>query len=199
MIITKKNFFCVPLIAICLMLFNVNSSAQDTCDFQIQLDPDINLNLGDSIQLYLAVSIPLFSIESVLWTPDNTLSCNDCFEPFASPSEDVCYTAIVTDTTGCSISDTVCIFVQTLALKNLDRSESIDLFPNPTDDFLSITSQTYELSEIKIFNAQGQLVRLIPKQDKNLQNIPVSEFDTGVYYLEVDLGEYFARKKFVKF
>ena len=199
MIITKKNFFCGPLIAICLMLFSFKSSAQDTCDFLIQLDPDINLNLGDSVQLSLAVSVPLFSIESVQWTPDNALSCNDCLEPFASPSEDICYTAIVTDTTGCSESDTICIFVQTLALKNLDRSESIDLFPNPPDDFLNITSEIYELSEIKIFNAQGQLVRLISKPNKRFQYISVPELDTGVYFLEVDLGKYFARKKFVKF
>ncbi len=197
MITIKKNFFYSLLFPL-FFLFNTSSTAQDTCDFQIQLEPDINLDLGDSVQLYLAISVPSSSIESVSWSPDSTLSCNDCLDPFASPTENVCYIAMVTDTSGCTLSDTVCIFVQPVAINNLDRSETIVLFPNPSFDYLTVASDIHTLSAIKIFNAFGQLVHIIPEPDKHLQVIRVSELDVGIYYLEAHMENYFARKKFVK-
>ncbi len=61
----------------------------------------INLELGDSVQLNPYVSNP-YLIEEIIWTPAVDLSCDDCLEPYASPTQDIVYTITIITTNGCS-------------------------------------------------------------------------------------------------
>jgi gliding motility-associated-like protein len=45
------------------------------------------------------------------WTPSTDLSCANCQNPVASPSVTTTYTLIVSDSLGCTASDTVTVFV----------------------------------------------------------------------------------------
>ncbi|PLW92083.1 MAG: hypothetical protein C0592_12635 [Marinilabiliales bacterium] len=46
------------------------------------------------------------------WTPDATLSCNDCPDPVATPETSTEYTLCVTDANGCSNCDDVWVYVE---------------------------------------------------------------------------------------
>lgn len=51
---------------------------------------------------------PLYQLE-YLWTPDEGLSCSDCPEPKAAPSNETEYILEITDTYGCIVRDSILI------------------------------------------------------------------------------------------
>jgi gliding motility-associated-like protein len=93
------------------------------------------------------------------WTPDSTLSCSNCPDPIATPSETTAY--VVNGTIeGCTGTDTVVVSVE-----EIDVSESVkvpNIFtPNGDglNDFFQIElGDCIELIEVRIFNRWGQLV-----------------------------------------
>ena len=54
---------------------------------------------GDSIQLMPKTTAQ--KIDSILWTPDQYLSCNNCLHPFASPPNDFTYFLTLITEEGC--------------------------------------------------------------------------------------------------
>jgi gliding motility-associated-like protein len=65
------------------------------------------INLGDTLELFAS------GAESYSWTPAQGLSCTDCNNPLASPSETTTYIVIGSNASGCISSDTITITVDT--------------------------------------------------------------------------------------
>ena len=57
------------------------------------------INLGDST--VLLVQTNAVDIESIQWDPPTDLSCLDCLNPTASPTDEVEYTVVITTADGC--------------------------------------------------------------------------------------------------
>jgi len=53
----------------------------DGIELTIDIGPDIELELGDSITLWADVSLPWSQIDSIVWTPIDILSCTYCINP----------------------------------------------------------------------------------------------------------------------
>ncbi|MEM1325058.1 MAG: gliding motility-associated C-terminal domain-containing protein [Bacteroidota bacterium] len=70
---------------------------------------DTEICLGESTQLQLSEGI-----DNVEWSPANTLSCDDCLTPIASPTETTIYKAIVK---GVCTTDTLQIQVDVLGVE----------------------------------------------------------------------------------
>jgi Secretion system C-terminal sorting domain len=60
------------------------------------------------------------------------------------------------------------------------------IFPNPSSDFLSIKSDK-EISRIEVFNIQGQLVKSVNTQNKEV-SISISELPSGFYFVIANLS-----------
>jgi len=73
---------------------------------------------GEKVQFDLQAS---FQISSVRWLPSTNLSCGDCLNPEASPTENTEYQGVLTDIDGCEI------FVR---IKIVVRSRNDVYFPN---------------------------------------------------------------------
>ncbi|MEL6923401.1 MAG: hypothetical protein AAFO94_05075, partial [Bacteroidota bacterium] len=102
---------------------------------------------GDMAQLEISSNLT-----TITWSPDNTLSCNDCLNPTASPTENTTYTAVIS---GACQNDTINIEVRILEVdlgedRTVCRNEMFQLvageaFPNATyswvdpGNFLSCT------------------------------------------------------------
>ncbi len=71
-------------------------------EFQIVVDPMLEVDLGDSIQLVTQVNVPLDEIASVIWSPNTGLSCDDCLNPIVTPLTTMNYFVEVTTGNGCS-------------------------------------------------------------------------------------------------
>jgi gliding motility-associated-like protein len=78
----------------------------DNSTLQIDASPENStIDLGDSIQLNAIGG------DSYSWNPSTGLSCSDCPDPLAAPTENTTYIVTGTDANGCSGSDTVFITV----------------------------------------------------------------------------------------
>ncbi len=71
---------------------------------------DLTVNLGYSIQIP-AEHYPPNKPVTVEWSPTDSLSCTDCFMPFANPAFTTTYTMTITDNTGCVDTEEITIFV----------------------------------------------------------------------------------------
>lgn len=188
------------LVAVALMLISNNLKAQDSCSFVIQVGPDIEIALGDSIQLELLVNIPFSNIESVLWEPESGLDCTGCFDPFVTAIEDICYTVSVTDVNECTVMDTICVFVQSTSTQNLNIADQIELYPNLTNHEITVDSDQYQITDFKIYNSNGQLVLSMRQSNDLPQSIDLSRLIAGIYYVNIEVEEkYFTTKRFVKY
>ena len=74
----------------------------------LELGDDETINLGDSLQLTVSTSM---NIDTVEWGFDESLSCLDCLEPFASPTTSTTYTLTVMDENGCPMTDQITVTV----------------------------------------------------------------------------------------
>lgn len=68
------------------------------------------IDLGGSVNLNVYVD-PTVTVDTFFWTPTTGLSCTNCYNPVASPSETTSYIISVISDNGCIGTDTVTIIV----------------------------------------------------------------------------------------
>ena len=73
-------------------------------NLQTDISPDASLQLGDSLEILVE---PNFTPSTISWFPANNLSCNDCLNPIATPSETTIYIVEMEDSSGCIIEATI--------------------------------------------------------------------------------------------
>ncbi len=66
---------------------------------------------GESIQLLALTNVPLNQLDSVVWSNEALLSCTDCLNPMASPTEATTFTVTIY-LNGCEISAEITIHVE---------------------------------------------------------------------------------------
>ncbi|MNU93377.1 hypothetical protein D3C71_833190 [compost metagenome] len=95
------------------------NNCQEAGAITVSYDNNLSLNItpgtttiseGDSVQL-TAVITPSVPVSTYSWTPNNSLSCSNCPNPIAFPSETTTYQVTVTTPIGCSADTTVTIVV----------------------------------------------------------------------------------------
>ncbi|RMA66291.1 T9SS type A sorting domain-containing protein [Ulvibacter antarcticus] len=74
---------------------------------------------------------------------------------------------------------------------------NISLYPNPTTDVLNIASDELSVSEIKIYDSKGSLIKKLSNSNIN-KTIDVSKFASGIYYVQISSEEKIMTKMFVK-
>ncbi len=74
----------------------------------------------------------------------------------------------------------------------------ISLYPNPVSNSLNIDNRTNEvISNIAIYSINGMLVKQVPNAT-NTTSIPVSELQTGMYFVKMEVGNQVMNYKFIK-
>lgn len=73
-----------------------------------QVDAGLNVYAfyGDEVQLNAASP----QTGSFIWLPSETLTCENCSNPIATPNRETVYTVTITDQNGCQASDIVTVF-----------------------------------------------------------------------------------------
>ncbi|MEM9821495.1 MAG: FG-GAP-like repeat-containing protein [Bacteroidota bacterium] len=137
---------------------NQYSNQSNISYIDIDLPPSLLIERGQEVSLQPTIqATPPFTL---MWTPDDDLSCNNCAAPIASPSNDQQYTVILNDANGCSDTASVGIHVmecgsQSFALPNAftpDDDGFNDLFEIYFNTDLPIEGS------IAVFNRWGQRV-----------------------------------------
>jgi hypothetical protein len=85
-----------------------------------------------------------------------------------------------------------------LAVSEIEKIEKIVLFPNPSSQFISISSPLINANEIEIFDNSGKLVLAKPKlQDQ--EKIDIRKLPVGIYYVRIYKdGKLLKSDKFIK-
>ncbi|UKN02010.1 T9SS type A sorting domain-containing protein [Paracrocinitomix mangrovi] len=75
--------------------------------------------------------------------------------------------------------------------------DNFEIFPNPTEQLLNITSQFKETVSVDVYNMEGALV-LQKKLSTNESTINVSSIPTGLYLVKFQLKDQIMVRKFIK-
>jgi len=142
---------------------------------EIFVEPEIDIQWGESAQLDATVNIPPSRISEIVWSPSETLSCADCLDPIANPLNTTRYTIEVVDDKGCETSADI--------LLKVDKDRRVFILnafsPNGdgNNDVFFINSDAFSVKEVKdfkIFNRWGEQVY----EAKNFQtNDPIQGWD----------------------
>lgn len=126
-------------------------------EISINLIADVEITIGDEVQLLAEVNFD--NISSIVWTPAAGLSCTDCLDPIASPSNTTNYTVTVTDTNGCEVMTTVQVRVQQLTIQVYIPNIISANGDNNNDRFTLFSDiNVEEIEEMYIFDRWGELM-----------------------------------------
>jgi hypothetical protein len=84
---------------------------------------------------------------------------------------------------NCSFELTV---VEILSVEDGILSEGLSIFPNPSSEFITIVSEYETLSSIDIIDISGKRLISVSNLDTERQNIDISSFATGIYFVNVN-------------
>jgi len=82
---------------------------------------------------------------------------------------------------------TYCSPCSTTTINQFITSNSISVYPNPTESSLLIESHGEHIKSIKVFNILGELVLSKEITDSNLLTINISHLKTDIYYMQINL------------
>jgi gliding motility-associated-like protein len=118
----------------------------------IDANPELStINLGDTVALNVTGGI------TYTWNPSSSLTCDDCPNPVAQPSQNTIYIVTGTDTDGCSGSDTVVVNVTPLPQPNFEFPNVITPNSDGTNDVFEIQNLPAN-TEVLILNRWGNVV-----------------------------------------
>jgi gliding motility-associated-like protein len=107
--------------------YSESITVADGLELSIDIGPDIELELGDSVILWADVSLPWSQIDSIVWTPLDILSCSYCQTPTLYGLHNETVTATVY-TSGCVDQDMLNVRV------DVDANIYIPNVFSPNDD-----------------------------------------------------------------
>lgn len=81
------------------------------------------------------------------------------------------------------------------SINQINLNTNIEIFPNPTEDFINITSNKKLSSSSLIYDLTGKLIKTI---DKNTLYFSVNNLEKGIYFIQLTLEEETITKKFIK-
>ncbi|MEL6668356.1 MAG: gliding motility-associated C-terminal domain-containing protein, partial [Bacteroidota bacterium] len=71
----------------------------------------VEIQLGDSLQLFPQLTVNDNEIDTLIWSPAQGLSCADCLTPFVSATETRLYRLVVRDINGCEAAGNITVLV----------------------------------------------------------------------------------------
>jgi gliding motility-associated-like protein len=121
----------------------------DVPSIEAYMENTVTLDLGDEYVLNLETNLNIDEIDSIVWSPDDLLSCNNCFNPSFIAENNIVYHAIVYDIYGCF--DEVEISVRVV----LDEKVYIPNIFSPNgdgvNDFVTVFGKESQISEVNYF------------------------------------------------
>ena len=178
------------------------SNNVSACSFQLFSYPifvdageDVEINQGDSIQLYaIALEDGVFS-----WSPATGLNNSKIGNPIAKPSETTTYKVVFTNKEGCETEDLVTVTV----IPPIEKDETKYGFsPNGDgiNDFWEIDGITdYPENEVLIYSRWGNLVYHTKGYDNatnvfsgianKSRNLGANQLPEGTYFFEIRVNQ----------
>ena len=107
---------------------------------------------------------------------------------------DVIVTATANDGSGIFGTKTITISNQSTGSVNNTYKSSINIYPNPAEDKLTIVTH-YNISQVNILTISGQLIQA---QKMANNTVDISNLESGIYFVEVQINDSWSRHKIIK-
>ncbi|HEU0137622.1 MAG TPA: T9SS type A sorting domain-containing protein [Flavobacterium sp.] len=121
---------------------------------------------------------------------DGVLTINEDYNGNTNPGDD--------DTNSDGIPDYLDNSVAMGVSDNQSDSHSIMIYPNPASNVLNIANNSnQEITNITVYSVTGILVKQL-KQSDSMNTISVSDLQSGVYFVKIQLGSEILNYKFIK-
>ena len=88
-----------------------NYGSEMSIDLTANLVGRNHIEEGESIQLLALLNIPFGDLDSIVWSNPELLSCTDCLDPMATPTEATTFT-VTAYRDGCEVTDELIIHVE---------------------------------------------------------------------------------------
>lgn len=139
-------------------LDSLNTSLIDPPPFSVDAGEDITIVLGDNTDLLAVVSPSSSILDTLFWSPTDSLSCLDCLDPNTDITNNTTYTISVTNLAGCTASDDVSVFVNKIRPIYIPNAFSPN-FDGINDYFTIYGNVAAEsIREFRVFNRWGAQV-----------------------------------------
>ena len=121
-----------------------NFEIETPFDLEVNIQGETIIPLGDSTLLFATTNTD--SLSNIQWTPSQDLSCDECLNPFASPTENTTYTLIVSTADGCvdstsyelRVDDNVAFYIPDVFSPNDDGiNEYFYIHTNPSVEMIT--------------------------------------------------------------
>ena len=150
---------------------------------------------GSTAVLWLSGSFG--AISSYSWSTGATTNTTS-----ATPTTTTVYTLTIAGTEGCPTSKTFTqqvITCGTVGLKEIDNNSMISIYPNPANDFMTVSlgAESADATAIYVTNALGEMV-LAEKVTSSNTTLNTSNLTSGIYFVKIESKNGSAIKKFIK-
>jgi hypothetical protein len=128
---------------------------------------------------------------SYSWSPATGLSCVSCPNPMASPASTTVYYLTVTDSAGCTNTDSTTVTVDMCTgIAGTSEKNKIQIFPNPfsSKTFVQMNGISPDKIKVKLFDITGKEAKpVISIKDKGVE-IEKGELNPGLYFVQIYEG-----------
>jgi len=154
------------------------------CQFFMTLeDKRAYITQGDTVQLYHSVWSNCTPLQ-IQWFPNYNIANSTSETPSVWPDTSMIYSAIITDSAGCTISDGFMVYVAPVSVQEFSNNIKFKITPNPTSGILNIEFNEATLKNVLVLNIYGQ--RVYHSSTKNQQfQLNLSEHPPGIYIIEI--------------
>ncbi len=163
----------------------------------VELEAEVTIQLGETYQLNAMTNVPANLIDTIMWTPDESLSCANCLDPEARPVDNTVYHVMLFDKNGCFAEDELLlrvqkdrdVFIPNAFSPNGDgRNDVFMIFANP--------EVVKSVNQFQLFNRWGEKVF---ERTEFMPNDPVNGWDGSLDGKQMNPGVFvfFAEIEFI--
>ncbi len=143
----------------------------DKGELQVEASPDQTILFGESADIFVEAEFLLPDL-TYQWEPAETLSCDQCPNPTASPNVTTAYIVSVFEPLGCTGVDTVIVNVISNQAGNLYVPNAFTPNGDGVNDDFVVSGNSIENYELLIYDRFGELV---------FKSVNLSDTWTGEY------------------
>lgn len=141
-------------------LIATNTYGVDTVSQMVTVQPSpyVDAGFNESINAGVSVNLNAFGSggSSYVWTPPYGLSCTDCQDPIASPDSSTMYYVTLTNSLGCSSTDS--LYIDVTLVEAIGVPSAFSPNGDGVNDVLKVEGAGISKLDFKVYNRYGQLV-----------------------------------------
>jgi len=124
-------------------------------ELELEVSANRTIVFGDTAQLFVDANLEL---ESISWSPTEGLSCTDCPNPIAAPTENTTYQVAVTSVEGCTAEMSLNVTVERTSQVYIATGFSPNGDNNNDRFFIQSDAGVQEVQYLRIYNRWGNMV-----------------------------------------